>query len=98
MQEILNKCEEEAKNGIYRTNGEHHELYGKIFCGECGAPFVRRTFRDKKGNHYKAWNCRERQKGSGCVCHAVREEKLMEMVAGKDYERITVYEDRVEVE
>lgn len=98
VQEILNKCEEEAKNGIYRTNGEHHELYGKIFCGECGAPFVRRTFRDKKGNHYKAWNCRERQKGSGCVCHAVREEKLMEMVAGKDYERITVYEDRVEVE
>ena len=98
VQEILNKREEEAKIGIYRTNGEHHELYGKIFCGECGAPFVRRTFRDKKGNHYKAWNCRERQKGSGCVCHAVREEKLMEMVAGKDYERITVYEDRVEVE
>ena len=98
VQEILNKREEEAKIGIYRTNGEHHELYGKIFCGECGAPFVRRTFRDKKGNHYKSWNCRERQKGSGCVCHAVREERLMEMTKGKDYNHIMVYEDRVEVE
>ncbi len=98
VHEILKKREDEVKIGIYRTNGVHHEFYGKIFCGECGAPFIRRTFRDKKGNPYKSWNCRERQKGSGCVCHAVREEKLMEMVAGKDYNRITVYEDRVEVE
>ena len=98
VQEIISQRREEVEAGIYWTNGVHHEFYGKIFCGECGAPFVRRTFRDKKGNSYKAWNCRERQKGSGCVCHAVREEKLMEMVDGRDYERITVYEDRVVVE
>ena len=27
--------------------GEHHFLYGKVFCGECGAPFVRKDLEDE---------------------------------------------------
>ena len=46
-----------------RNAGEHHFLYGKVFCGDCGAPFLRRTISPISGDRFKAWNCRERQKG-----------------------------------
>lgn len=66
-QEILEERKELAKKGIRKTNREHHFLYGKVFCGECGAPFLRRTFKAAGGSKgkstYKAWNCRNRQKG-----------------------------------
>lgn len=68
-QEILEKRKELAKVGIHKTNREHHFLYGKVFCGECGAPFLRRTLKAAGGfktqSTYKAWNCRNRQKGKG---------------------------------
>jgi len=60
--------------------GEHHFLYGKVFCGECGAPFVRRTLKTKGGVYKKVWNCRERQKGkngNGCRCRFINEEDLI---------------------
>ena len=66
-----------------RNAGEHHFLYGKVFCGECGAPFLRRTISPISGERYKAWNCRERQKGAqgnGCKCRIVREEQLIEEI------------------
>ena len=67
------------KNGIIGA-GEHHFLYGKVFCGECGAPFVRRTLKTKGGVYRKVWNCRERQKGqkgNGCRCRFISEEDLI---------------------
>lgn len=48
-QEILEKRKELAKVGIHKTNREHHFLYGKVFCGECGAPFLRRTLKAAGG-------------------------------------------------
>ena len=66
-----------------RNAGEHHFLYGKVFCGECGAPFLRRTISPVSGERYKAWNCRERQKGAqgnGCKCRIVREDQLTEEI------------------
>lgn len=99
--------------GIIRE-GEHHFLYGKLFCGDCGAPFVRRTITARNGSVYKAWNCRERQKGkkgNGCKCRIVKEDELLEelreklgwekMDAGQvidEVSRINVFGDRMEVE
>ena len=70
--------------GLVFNCTETHFLYGKVFCGVCGAPYTRRTFTDRKGGHYKAWNCRERQKGKkgkGCKNSAVREEILLAEIA-----------------
>ena len=70
--------------GLVFNCTETHFLYGKVFCGVCGAPYTRRTFTDRKGGHYKAWNCRERQKGkkgNGCKNSAVREEILLAEIA-----------------
>ena len=66
-----------------RNAGEHHFLDGKVFCGDCGAPFLRRTISPVSGERFKAWNCRERQKGvqgNGCKCRIVREEQLLEEI------------------
>lgn len=99
--------------GISRE-GEHHFLYGKLFCGDCGAPFVRRTITARDGSYYKAWNCRERQKGkkgNGCKCRIIKENDLLEELRLKlgwdemdvsrvidEIGKIKVYADTVEVE
>lgn len=96
------------------SNCEHHIFYGKVFCGECGASFKRRTITMKSGDHYKAWNCAERQKGkngNGCKCRILKKEELMESVLRQlgwgemDEERfeecvhrVLVCDDRVKVE
>lgn len=80
-QAILKERKELAKTGVYKTNREHHFLYGKVFCGECGAPFLRRTFNGS--TPYKAWNCRNRQKGKGeikCGNRFIREKQLLNQI------------------
>ena len=101
------------KHGIYK-HGAQPPLYGKLFCGLCGAPYKRRTLREcsaRGGKSYKAWNCRERQKGkngNGCRNRIIREAWLMEEIerqtdekiveaALEGIERILVYEDRIKV-
>ena len=37
----------------------------------------------KSGDHYKAWNCAERQKGvkgNGCKCRIVKEDELVAQI------------------
>ncbi len=78
-QAIKRGFKDNLKNGIMGA-GEHHFLYGKVFCGECGAPFVRRTLKTKGGVYRKVWNCRERQKGkngNGCHCRFISEDELI---------------------
>lgn len=112
-QVVLKQREECSKMGVYKRSKEHHFLYGTVFCGECGAPFVRRTYRGKQG-HYKAWNCKERQKGAqgnGCRNRIIREDELMQTVLDKlgweeldeerfrsEVSRVLVYPDRMEIE
>ena len=107
VQEILKQRENDYKAGIYRRSKEHHALYGKVFCGECGAPFVRRTYKGRHG-HYKAWNCKERQKGkkgNGCLNRIIKEDELMQAVAEKlgtgegldGIGKVLVYKDRIEI-
>lgn len=85
VQERLKEQEKEIASGIYRKGKKHHFLYGKAFCGVCGAPYTRKTYQSG-GVNYKAWNCRERQrgeKGNGCRNKIVREEELMKRI-GKE--------------
>lgn len=111
-QEIRKGHQERRKSGLVGA-GEHHILYGKLFCGECGAPFVRRTLLAKDGQYAKVWNCRERQKGkkgNGCRCRFVREEEVLEEIRKQagweqfdetkmkdEIERVTVWKDRIEI-
>lgn len=117
-QEILEKRKELAKVGIHKTNREHHFLYGKVFCGECGAPFLRRTLKAAGGfktqSTYKAWNCRNRQKGKGnerCGNRFIKEEELIDAILReldwlnmdqerfeKEVSKVLVYPDHIEVE
>ena len=55
-------------------------LYGKTFCGSCGAPMTRRTLTGYRGEKYKAWECREHhlgRAGNGCKGRNIRETELM---------------------
>ncbi len=86
VQERLDGIEREKKLGVRRRGNDHHVFYGKGFCGECGAPYKRRTFSVKEAEgirHYYAWNCRERQKGkngNGCKAPTVQEKVLEEAI------------------
>ena len=112
-QKMLKQKQEEVKHGIYK-HGAQHPLYGKLFCGLCGAPYKRRTLREcsaRGGESYKAWNCRERQKGkngNGCRNRVIRETRLIEEIerqtgkkideaALENIERILVYEEHIEI-
>ena len=78
--EMIAKQERETKTGIHRKGKDHHVLYGRVFCGECGAPFIRRTFRKGKKDGvpvtYRAWCCREKKGGKGCGNHSIQEAAL----------------------
>lgn len=110
-QAILKERKELAKTGVYKTNREHHFLYGKVFCGECGAPFLRRTFNGS--TPYKEWNCRNRQKGKGeikCGNRFIREKQLLNQIQEelgwsdmdkeqfqKEVSRVLVFANHIEV-
>jgi hypothetical protein len=71
------------KQGV-RVRAASHFLYSKLFCGECGAPYKRRTITDPKGGTHKAWNCNERQKGkkgNGCKNVIIREDELLKAIS-----------------
>jgi hypothetical protein len=86
VQAVLAKRACDRQQGIYRK-GREHFLYGRIFCGYCGAPYTRRTFyghEKEKRICYKSWCCRERARGkagNGCKNRIIREEKLLEMIS-----------------
>ena len=98
------------KSVVGHTGGQPHFLYGKVFCGDCGEPMKRRTFKSKSGKSYKAWMCRERmKKGSDCEMRIVKEEDLIaeicEMLGWVEFDegqfsrevvRVDVYGDRLE--
>ena len=61
-----------------------HFLYKILYCGRCGALYTRRTVTTRKNTYYKAWNCRERQKGkngNGCKNPSAREEVILQKIA-----------------
>ena len=82
------KLEENKKIGevVGHRGGQPHFLYGKVFCGECGAPMTRRTVNGPGGGKIKTWICREKRKGSGCKCRNVKEEELLKYGEAKRIE------------
>ncbi|HOR86989.1 MAG TPA: recombinase family protein [Bacillota bacterium] len=71
-------------NKIYICGDHVHFLYGILYCGRCGALYTRRTVTTRKNTYYKAWNCRERQKGkngNGCKNSSAREEVILQKIA-----------------
>ncbi|MGN0405986.1 MAG: recombinase family protein [Bariatricus sp.] len=88
VQNMLDERKENARKGIFKRSGKHHVLYGILFCGKCGAPYVRKTYythhADKsRDTKYKAWSCKERQKGkkgNGCRNVIVKEEEILERI------------------
>ena len=80
VQERL-KYEAQTRENGARRQGNSHAWYGRILCGSCGQPYVRRTFHTKGAEavKYHVWCCKGRTTGSGCRNPNVREE----WIAGK---------------
>lgn len=94
VQTKLDKNKEIAEVVGHR-GGLPHYLYGKVFCGACGAPMTRRTVTGPGGGKIKTWVCREKRKGSGCKGRNVKEEELLKY---KNATRIVITCDGIEVE
>ena len=85
-----NKAIEEV---VGHRGGQPHFLYGKVFCGECGALMTRRTVNGPGGGKIKTWICREKRKGSGCKCRNVKEEELLKF---GDAARLVIKDNGIE--
>lgn len=80
-QRRLDETKDQRDNGIYRKHGSHF-LFGRIFCGECGEPMIRRVDKSN-GNDTATWTCKDRRKGkkgNGCKNLIISEEELLEVL------------------
>ena len=100
------KANAESFEASGNLNGKRHFLYGKVYCADCGSPMLRRTVTGYKGVKFKAWNCKDRQQGTagnGCKMRIIKEEALLEEIAGQmgwdefDEERFLEEVERVDV-
>lgn len=86
---LLEKRQQEKDSGVLRKRENSHALYGVVYCGCCGAPYIRRTMREyarpgAAAATYKAWVCKERLKGkrgNGCKGRIIREAQLLAEIA-----------------
>ncbi len=79
---------------VGHRGGQPHFLYGKVFCGECGAPMTRRTVNGAGGTKCKTWICRNKRSGGTCGCRNVKEEELLKV---GNAERIVVKREGIEI-
>ncbi len=103
-EEVEKKLQERQEAAVQFNPGRSHFLYGKIYCSECGSPYMRRNV----GKH-KTWVCRERFKGHGCKGRNIREDKLMDEIAkqmgwnevtkekAEAIDRVTIYPESIHV-
>ena len=77
------------KPGVSNKANAHHPLYGKVFCADCEAPFIRKTvlnktLEDGTRTYKKVWKCAEREKGkkgNGCKNKVILEETLLQEIS-----------------
>lgn len=82
VQERLRQEKERKANGIYSSSNEHF-FHGKLFCGECGMPLMRRTFVYKE-NKKRVWKCKGRIKDyKSCHNGVISEEDLFKSLTEK---------------
>ena len=73
------------RNKGIRRNVNSHFLYGKLFCGRCGAPYARNK-QSYKGKMVFVWRCFERakgKKGNACKNGTISEEEVLDKIAQK---------------
>ena len=96
VQQKLNK-NKELENAVGYRGGQPHSLYGKVFCGECGAPMTRRTVNGVGGIKYKTWICRENRNRKRCKCRNVKEEELLAVVGENEDVKMYVFDCEIAV-
>jgi DNA invertase Pin-like site-specific DNA recombinase len=83
VQKKLSDRKEEQERGIYSMPGRSSFLYGRVFCGNCGALYKRRNSGSGERMH-KMWVCMERRKGkkgNGCKNRTVDETELLQAIS-----------------
>lgn len=105
VQKMLDDREVLEAAGTRFVAGQSHFLRGRIFCGECGAPYVRRKrpiLRDGQtvGNFY-TWTCKTRWDGKDCKNRIIKEDELLKEIEAaygpidESFDgRVTVFRDR----
>ena len=68
-QALIQTRQLERRSGIHRR-GHHHPLYGRLFCGLCDAPYLRKSRRGEK-----IWICKGRLRGN-CSAPILKEATL----------------------
>ncbi|MCC8104476.1 MAG: recombinase family protein [Clostridiales bacterium] len=69
-----------------QTIKETYPLCGLVFCGDCGAPMLRKTnlgrIKDGQENpkRYVYYMCKNGRKSGGCTSHRIREDELINVV------------------
>lgn len=102
-QTLINQTRRDYAAGVHRNSQNTHELYGRLFCAHCGAPYTRRTRQNRDGSQHKTWICRERLKGSkgnGCKNPIIKEQQLLQLITAKtnnNPSRIIITNQGVEV-
>ncbi len=82
VQKKFSDRKKEQENGIHFMPGRSSFLYGKIYCGNCGALYKRRNY-GSGANMHKVWVCMERRKGkrgNGCKNRTVDETELLKAI------------------
>lgn len=107
VQKMLDEREELEKAGTRFVAGVSSSLRGKVFCGECGAPYIRRKKTDyidgKPVRTFYNWRCDNRvggENGKGCKNRIIKEDELLKEIGSTSLEnidKILVFPDRVEV-
>ena len=76
----LDWVDQQRKDGLYRTS-QSHDLYGLVFCSECGLPFRKGDSTEYKGTTYRYWACssKKRSDKKQCTCtnRSIRDERLL---------------------
>ncbi|WP_279000050.1 recombinase family protein [[Clostridium] scindens] len=62
-----------------KTSESGNLFAGYLFCGDCGAPMIRRVNK-YKGNEKVFYICQTKNKGDGCTRHSIPEETLKTIV------------------
>lgn len=88
-------------SGIYKRKNSHF-LFGRVLCGECGEPMLRRVDKSN-GNQSVTWICKDRRKGkkgNGCKNMIIPEDELLEALTGalgntsfENLKAVKIYDD-----
>ena len=98
VQERLKREENDRNNGIYKRPNSHF-LFGRILCGECGEPMIRRVAKSN-GNETISWICKDRRKGkngNGCKNLIIPEDELLEaltLVLGQEWNGVESVDEK----